>query len=96
MAPKVCRKTDEDLFLEVTPKKGLHDLFGRKFVSKIAQKSFSGKNLSHTQNFTSSYTCDENAPPPPLPTFERAEGKSSAMPPFSAVRVHIILAYWLL
>jgi len=26
MAPNISRKTQEDLFLEVLPKKGLHDL----------------------------------------------------------------------
>jgi len=31
MVPKVCIKTHEDLSLEVTPKRGLHDLCGRKF-----------------------------------------------------------------
>jgi len=40
MAPRVCRKTHEDFTLEVTPKKELHDLCGRKFVGKIAQKTF--------------------------------------------------------
>jgi len=32
-------------FLEVTPTKGLHDLCGRKFVGKIAQKTFRAKIL---------------------------------------------------
>jgi len=40
MAHMVCGKTHEDLFWEVTPKKSLHDLFGKKFVGKIAQKTF--------------------------------------------------------
>jgi len=30
-------------FLEVTPKKGFHDLCGREVVGKVAQKNFSGK-----------------------------------------------------
>jgi len=30
--------THEDLFLEVTPKKALHDLCGRKFVGKSRTK----------------------------------------------------------
>jgi len=29
MVPKVCTKTREDVFLEVTSKRGLHDLCGR-------------------------------------------------------------------
>ena len=40
-APNVCRKAHVDLFLEVTSRKGLHDLCWRKFV-KVAQ-NFSGK-----------------------------------------------------
>jgi len=40
--PRLAKKR-EDLFLEVTPKKGLDDLCGRKFVGKIAQKNFSVK-----------------------------------------------------
>jgi len=37
-APKVCIETHEDFFLEVTPKRGLHDLCGRKFVGKSCTK----------------------------------------------------------
>ena len=33
-AQPVCRQTYEDVFLEVTPQKGLHDLYGRKFVAQ--------------------------------------------------------------
>ena len=38
VTPKVCIKTHENLFLEVTPKRGLHDLCGRKFVGKSCTK----------------------------------------------------------
>jgi len=50
------RKTHDDFFLEVSSKKGLHDLCGRKFVGKVAQKLFGqiwrnlGKNPSHPQS----------------------------------------------
>jgi len=37
MTPTVFRKATEDLFLEVTPKRGLRDLCGRKFVGEVAQ-----------------------------------------------------------
>jgi len=40
IAPNVCRKTNEDLCLELTHKKGLHDLCGRKFVGKSCRKMF--------------------------------------------------------
>jgi len=40
MAPNVCRKTREDPFREVIPKKGLHYFCGRKSVEKVAQKLF--------------------------------------------------------
>jgi len=62
MAPNVCRETREDLFWRSYQKNGLHDLCGRKFVGKVAQKLLgqvwenSGKNPSHTQKFACSYT----------------------------------------
>jgi len=98
MTPKVCIKTHEDLFLEVTPKRGLHDLCGRKFVGKSSTKNFSrkfgeiqAKSCTH-QNFACSYTYNENAPPPPLPLFWKGrEGNALAMLPFTGVPVHIIL-----
>jgi len=40
MAPNVCRKTQDDLLGEVTPKKGLHDLCGKIFGRKSRTKSF--------------------------------------------------------
>jgi len=46
-------------FFKATPKKGLHDLFVRKFVGKNCTKTFrgnSGENLSHSENFACSYT----------------------------------------
>ena len=52
LAPKVCINT-WDLILEDTPKRGLHDVCGRKFASKVAQKTFQenlgrfGQNPSH-------------------------------------------------
>jgi len=51
MASNICRKVYKDVFLEVTPKKGLHDLCGTKFVGKSGTKLFgqvsgnSGKKL---------------------------------------------------
>jgi len=81
MAPKVCINTHEDLFLEVAPKRGLHDACGRIFVCKSSTKNFSGKfgEIRATsfapQKFACSYAYDEKAPPPPLPSFERAEGE---------------------
>jgi len=39
MAPKVCRKTHEDLFAGHT-KKGLNDLCGREFAGKSCTKTF--------------------------------------------------------
>ena len=55
-APKVCMKKHEDLFLEVTPKRGLHDLCGRKFVGINCTKTFRaslgkfGQNPLHPKN----------------------------------------------
>jgi len=40
MSPIVCRNTNEDLFLEVTPKNGLHDFCERKFVGKSRTTTF--------------------------------------------------------
>jgi len=57
--------------LEVTPKKGLNDLCGRKFVGKCCTKNFTGKfgeiraKPFLPQTFAWSYTCDEKTPPPP-------------------------------
>jgi len=85
-------------FVEVTPKRGLHDLCGRKFVGKSCAKSFSGKfgevrvKSFAPQKFACSYTCDEKTLPPPLPLFWKGRGGNAlAMPPFSDVPVHIIL-----
>jgi len=43
VARKVCIKTHEDLSLEVTSKRGFHDLCGRKFLGKSCAINFSGK-----------------------------------------------------
>jgi len=63
MAPGVCRQTHEDPFFEVTSRKCLRDLCGRKFVGKSRTKSFSGKfgeirakNSLHPQMLACSYT----------------------------------------
>jgi len=84
--------------LEVTPKKGLNDLCGRKFVGKCCTKNFTGKfgeiraKPFLPQTFAWSYTYDEKTPPPPLPLFRKGRGENSlAMPPFSGVPVHIFL-----
>ena len=56
MAPKFCIKTHEDLCLEVAPKRGLHDLCGRKFRGKNCTKKFreslgkSGQNPWYPKN----------------------------------------------
>ena len=60
MAPNISRKTHEDLFLDVIPEKGLHDIWSLwgNFVGK-AHTTFeqvwenSGKNPSHPQKFAS-------------------------------------------
>ena len=98
MMPKVCVKTHEDLILEVTPKIGLHDFCGRKYVGKSFAKNFSGKfgeireKSFAPQKFACSYTYDEKALPLPLPLFWKGRGDDAlAMPPFSGVPVHIIL-----
>jgi len=75
MAPMVCIKTHEDLFLEVTPKRGLHDLRRKKFRGKNCTKNLSGTfgemqaKSFVPQIFACSYTYDETAPPPPLLLF---------------------------
>jgi len=62
MAPTVCRKTHEGLFLQVTPKNGLHDFCGRGFAAKISNKKLFGqvcgnssKNPSHPPKLALSY-----------------------------------------
>ena len=98
MTPKVWIKTHKDHFLEVTPKRGLHDFCGRKFAGKSCTKNFSGKfgeiraKSFASQKLACSYTYDEKAPPPPLPLFWQGRGGNAlVMPPFSGVPVHIIL-----
>jgi len=95
LAPKVCIKTHEELFLVVTPKRDLHDLCGRKFVSKSCTKNFSGKfgeiraKSFAPQKFSCPYTYDEKAPPTPLPLFWKGRGENAlAMSPFSGVRAY--------
>jgi len=91
MALKICIKTYEDLFLEVAPKRGLHDLRGRKFKGKSYTKNFSGKfgeiraKSFAPQKFACSYTCDEKAPPPPLPLFWKGRGGNR---PITSLRHH--------
>jgi len=58
MTPNVCQKTNENLFLEATPKKGLHDLCGGKFVGKSRTTTFwriLGKIPSYRPKFACSY-----------------------------------------
>ena len=95
---EVCIKTQEDLFLEVAPKRGLHNLCGRKFVGKSCTINFSGKfGEIRAKSFAPpkcacSYTCDEKAPSLPLPFFWKGRGENAlAMPPFSGIPLHIIL-----
>jgi len=53
MAPSVCRKTHEDLFFEIVPKRSLLSVCEKKLWTEVAQKRFgqvwgnSGKNPSH-------------------------------------------------
>jgi len=62
MAPNVSITTHEDLFLEVIPTEGLHDLCGIKFVGKSRIKTFLAslgnfeKKPSHPEIFASCYT----------------------------------------
>jgi len=80
-------------FLEVTPKKVLNDLCGRKLVGESCTKTFpgklggnSGKNPSHPK--ACPYTKDEKSPPPPLPLFWKEQGgNASAIPPSSGATV---------
>jgi len=51
MAPNTCRKTNEELFQEVTTKKGLHDLCGRKFVDKSRTTTFWASLGKFSQKF---------------------------------------------
>jgi len=56
MAPNICRKTHEDLFLKITSRKGLHDLCGIICVGKSRTKRFRaslGKNSSHLPKIAS-------------------------------------------
>ena len=67
MAPKVCRKTHEDLFGGHT-KKGLNDLCGRECVGKSCTKNVLGKfgeirDPSQPQKFAYSSSYDEKSPP---------------------------------
>jgi len=60
--PTVCRKTNEDVCLEATPQKGLHDVCGSKFVGKSRTTTFRaslgkfGKNPSQLPKFACSHT----------------------------------------
>ena len=99
MAPKVCRKTHEDLFWRSHQKKVFKWSLWEKLCRQKLHKKFfgqlwgnSGKDPSPPQNFACCYTNDEKAPPIPLPHFRKdREGNAPAMPPFSGVPVHIIL-----
>ena len=93
---QVCIKKHEDLISEVTRKRGLHDLCGRKFAG--CTKNFSGKSWEiraksfAPPKFACSYIYDEKAPPLPLPLFWKGgRGNALAMTPFSGIPVHIIL-----
>jgi len=90
-------KNTRDLILEVTPKRVLHDLCGRKFMGKSCTKTFRASLGKFVQNFAPQkfacfYTYDEKSPPPPLPLIWKGRGgKASAMLPLSGASVHIIL-----
>ena len=85
-------------FLEVTPKRGRHDLCGRKLVGKTWPKNLLGKfgeiraKSFAPPKFACTYTYDEKAPPPPLHLVWKGRGRNAlAMPPLSGVPLHIIL-----
>jgi len=76
MAPKVYIKTPEDLFLEVSRKRGVHDLVKKIFRQKLHKKVFRaslgkfGKNPSHPKNLPATPMMNtEKVPPLPLPLF---------------------------
>jgi len=92
MAPKVCRKTHEDLFGGHT-KKGLNDLCGRECVGKTCTKNvlekfgeIRVKNPSQPQKLPTLQPMMKNHPR--CSPFETTEGW---MPPSSGVPVDIIL-----
>ena len=78
MAPNVCIKTHET-FSEVTPKRGLHDLCGRKFVGKSRTKTFRaslgkfGQNPSNPKNLPAPTPMMKRQLRPRRPSFEKAE-----------------------
>jgi len=62
MAPNICKIQMKTFLLEVTPKKCVHDLCGRKFIGKSRKRTFwagvgkIGQKTSHPQKFACSYT----------------------------------------
>jgi len=98
MAPKVCIKIHEDLFFEVTPKRGLHDFCGWKYIGRSCTKSFSGKfgeirgKSFAPQTFCLLLHLWWKGTSAPLPLFRKGRGENAlAMPPFSSVPMHIFL-----
>ena len=93
----VCIKKHESVILEVTPKRGLHDLCGRKFAGKVAQKTFrqvwgeSGKILRTSKICLLLHLWWKGTSSPVATLLKGQKGKCLAMPPFSGVPVHIIL-----
>ena len=97
MAPKICRKSHEDLSWGHT-KKGLHDLRWREFVGQSCTKNFSwkfgkiqAKILRHTKNFPAPKPVMKRHLRPRCSPFERRGMNAPAMPPSSGVPVHINL-----
>jgi len=81
MAPKVCKKTHEDLFCRWHREKFFIIFLGENLLAKVAQKRFRAslgkygqKNPSHPPKFACSCTY-EKEPPPRCPPSERTEGK---------------------
>jgi len=79
MASKVCIKNPWKPFLEVTQKRGLHDLCGRKVVGKSCTKTFRatlwkfGQNPSHPKNLPAPTPMMKRYLRPCCPSLERAE-----------------------
>jgi len=98
MAPKVCRKTHEDLFLRPHQKQVIIILAGEILLANVAQKPFRAclgkfrKRSFAPKKFVCCYTNHEKGTSDPIALVLKGQrGKYPAMPPFSGVPMHIIL-----
>jgi len=79
MAPKVFIKTHEDLFLEVTSKRGVYGLVEENLKAKVAQKTFRaslgkfGQNPLHPKNLPAPTLMMKRHLRPRCSSFGRAE-----------------------